>query len=265
MFCSRPSCRAEIASFHCADSGTEAVIVAFRKHTLLPLDDGLYALQATIPRLTRSSLHRCLERHGISRLPKWKAVSPAGKSLNTTRSAISMSAWPKRELLRKSLYLFVVIDRTSKFTFAELVQRADMRAAAFLEALVAAVPYRIHAVLTDNGLQFADVPRNRKGPTARWRGILRQGLSALWHRTSLDQTQSPLDQRTGRTHESNHQRSHCPALPLHSHNQLQHTSPDFLAAYNFAKLLKTLGSLTSEPTHIRVPSNLRRQGDSMGF
>ena len=47
----------------------EAIIVAFRKHTLLPLGDCLYALQATIPHLTRSSLHRCLQRHGISRLP----------------------------------------------------------------------------------------------------------------------------------------------------------------------------------------------------
>ena len=36
----------------------EAVIVAFRRHTLLPLDDCLYALQPTIPRLTRSALHR---------------------------------------------------------------------------------------------------------------------------------------------------------------------------------------------------------------
>ena len=48
----------------------EAVIVAFRRHTLLPLDDCLYALQPTIPHLTRSSLHRCLQRHGISRLPQ---------------------------------------------------------------------------------------------------------------------------------------------------------------------------------------------------
>ncbi|GFZ90105.1 hypothetical protein GCM10011497_19500 [Elstera cyanobacteriorum] len=48
----------------------EAIIVAFRQHTLLPLDDFLYALQATIPHLTRSSLHRCLQRHGISRLPE---------------------------------------------------------------------------------------------------------------------------------------------------------------------------------------------------
>ena len=48
----------------------EAIIVAFRRHTLLPLDDCLHALQATIPHLTRSSLHRCLQRHGISQLPK---------------------------------------------------------------------------------------------------------------------------------------------------------------------------------------------------
>src|ERR1700680_558945 len=47
----------------------EATVIAFRRHTLLPLDDCLYALQPTIPHLTRSSLHRCLQRHGISRLP----------------------------------------------------------------------------------------------------------------------------------------------------------------------------------------------------
>src|ERR1700744_4187595 len=40
----------------------EAIIVAFRKHTLLPLDDCLYALQVTIPQLTRSALHRCCAR-----------------------------------------------------------------------------------------------------------------------------------------------------------------------------------------------------------
>ena len=43
----------------------EAIVVAFRRHTLLPLDDCLYALQPTVPHLTRSTLHRCLQRHGI--------------------------------------------------------------------------------------------------------------------------------------------------------------------------------------------------------
>ena len=59
--------------------GQGAVIVAFRRHTLLPLDDCLYALQPTIPHLTRSSLHRCLQRHGISRLPDVEGDKPAKK------------------------------------------------------------------------------------------------------------------------------------------------------------------------------------------
>jgi hypothetical protein len=58
----------------------EAIIVAFRRHTLLPLDDCLYALQATIPHLTRSSLHRCLQRHGIGRLPQVEGDKPAKKA-----------------------------------------------------------------------------------------------------------------------------------------------------------------------------------------
>src|SRR3982751_3230456 len=43
----------------------EAIIVAFRRHILLPLDDCLYAFQPTIPHLTRSSLRHRLQRHGI--------------------------------------------------------------------------------------------------------------------------------------------------------------------------------------------------------
>ena len=45
----------------------EALSVAFRRHTLLPLDDCLNALHATRPHLTRSARHRCLPRHGMSR------------------------------------------------------------------------------------------------------------------------------------------------------------------------------------------------------
>ena len=47
----------------------EAIAVAFRQHTLLPLDDCLYVLQETIPHLARSALHRYFQRHGVSRLP----------------------------------------------------------------------------------------------------------------------------------------------------------------------------------------------------
>ena len=48
----------------------EAMIVTFRKATQLPLDDCLDALINTLPHLTRSNLYRCLQRHGLSRIPK---------------------------------------------------------------------------------------------------------------------------------------------------------------------------------------------------
>jgi hypothetical protein len=51
-----------------------SAIVAFRRHTLLPLDDCLYALQATLPQLARSALHRCLQRHGIPACPRSRAI-----------------------------------------------------------------------------------------------------------------------------------------------------------------------------------------------
>ncbi len=73
----------------------EAIVVAFRKHTRLPLDDCLYALQATIPQLTRSSLHRCLERHGISRLHEVDGDTPRRKKSTPIRLASSTSTWPR--------------------------------------------------------------------------------------------------------------------------------------------------------------------------
>src|ERR1700710_1527060 len=80
----------------------EAVIVAFRRHTLLPLDDCLYALQPTIPHLTRSSLHRCLQRHGISRLLDVEGSNLRRRSSRLIRSAISISTSPRSRLPRAS-------------------------------------------------------------------------------------------------------------------------------------------------------------------
>jgi transposase InsO family protein len=133
----------------------EAIALAFRKHTLLPLDDCLYALQATIPHLTRSSLHRCYQRHGISRLPDVegdKGVKKKFKAYPIGYFHIDIAEVRTEE---GKLHLFVAIDRTSKFAFAQLHQKATRAVAAnFLRDLIAAVPYKIHTVLTDNGLHF---------------------------------------------------------------------------------------------------------------
>jgi hypothetical protein len=54
----------------------EAIIVASGGTRFWPLDDCLYALQPTLPHLTRSSLHRCPQRHGIARLPDTAGDKP---------------------------------------------------------------------------------------------------------------------------------------------------------------------------------------------
>ena len=147
----------------------EAIIVAFRKHTLLPLDDCLYALQATIPHLTRSSLHRCLQRHGISRLPDVEGDKPAKKKFKSYPIGFFHIDIAEVQTAEGKLYLYVAIDRTSKFAFAQLVEKANrVTASAFLLALIEAVPYKIHTVLTDNGIQFRLPPRYAEGPTARF-------------------------------------------------------------------------------------------------
>jgi IS30 family transposase len=133
----------------------EAIVVAFRRHTLLPLDDCLYGLQPAIPHLTRSSLHRCLQRHGISRLPEVDGDRPAKKRVAAYPIGYFHIDLAEVQTGQGKLRLFVAIDRTSKFALARLVESAGtMEAARFLRDLIEAVPYRVHTVLTDNGVQF---------------------------------------------------------------------------------------------------------------
>ena len=139
----------------------EAIVIAFRRHTLLPLDDCLYALQPTIPNLTRSSLHRCLQRHGISRLPQVEGDKPDKRKFKSYPIGYFHLDIAEVHTEEGRLYLLVAIDRTSKFAYVELHEKATTRIAAdFLRALLKAVPYKVHTILTDNGTHFT-TPGNK--------------------------------------------------------------------------------------------------------
>ena len=88
-------------------------MVAFRKQTLLSLDDCLYALQETIPHLTRSSLHRCLQRHGISHLPEIAADKPAKQPFKRYPIGYFHIDIAEVRTEEGKLHLFVAVDRTS--------------------------------------------------------------------------------------------------------------------------------------------------------
>lgn len=224
----------------------EAMCVVFRKHTLLPLDDCLYALQATIPHLTRSSLHRLFQRHDISRLPDLKAeAEPKKKFKNYPIGYFHIDIAEVRTEEGK-LHMFVAIDRTSKFAFARLEETANRKTAtAFLEALIEAVPYTIHTVLTDNGVQFCYQPSRRNGPTARYMTHmfdLRCRQNGIEHRLTKPNhpwTNGQVERMNRTLKEATVKRYH-----YGSREQLRVHLQAFLDAYNFAKRLKTLKGLT---------------------
>jgi len=98
-----------------------AIAVAFRKHPLLPLDDGLYALQAAIPPLARPALHRCFPRHGSRRLPLNEAgQSPPKKKFKDYPIGYLPVDFAEVQTEEGRQYLLGAIDRTSKAAFAEL-------------------------------------------------------------------------------------------------------------------------------------------------
>ncbi len=90
----------------------EAIIVAFRRHTLLPLYDCIYALQPSVPHLTGSELHRCLQRQGISRLPDVEGDKPKRQKFKRYPIGIFHIDIAEVQTAEGKLYLFVGIDRS---------------------------------------------------------------------------------------------------------------------------------------------------------
>ena len=219
----------------------EALVIAFRKHTLLPLDDCLYALQATIPHLTRSSLHRCLKRHGISRLPEIEGDKPAKKKFKAYPIGYFHIDIAEVQTEEGKLYLFVAIDRTSKFVHAELHTRmTKMIAAEFLERLITIVPYKIHTILTDNGIQFTNRQQDRYASLHIFDRVCTKHL--IDHRlTKVNHpwTNGQVERMNRTLKEATVKRYY-----YQTHQELKEHLKTFIDAYNFAKRLKTLKGLT---------------------
>ena len=233
----------------------EAIIVAFRKHTLLPLDDCLYALQPTLPHLTRSSLHRCLQRHDISRLPDVDGDKPAKKKFKSYPIGYFHIDIAEVRTAEGKLHMFVAIDRTSKLAFVELHEKAPTQvAASFLNRLIEAVPYRIHTVLTDNGIQFT-TPGAGGSAVPLIKEAMARGETFRAHAFEYACAKTNIDHRTtkpkhpwtnGQVERMNRTIKDATVKRFHydDHDQLRRHLDEFIAAYNFSRRLKTLKGLT---------------------
>lgn len=153
------------------------------------------------------------------------------------RRAIQNSQESPRTLAKR-YGIYVAVDRTSKFAFVQLVRKTGRTSASvFREALIATVPYKIHTVLTDNGIQLTFPPRYADGPTAKCvthmfdmccqQNGVEHPLTTIKHPSTNGQVE-----RMTTIKEATVQRYH-----YDRHDQLEAHLADFINAYNYARLV----------------------------
>lgn len=227
----------------------EAIIVSFRKHTQLGLDDCLYSLLETIPNLTRSSLHRCFQRHGISKLPhleKPKKKTNQFKKYEPGYVHIDISQVYTEE---GKLYLFVGIDRTTKYCYAKLYKdQTSKTSTKFLEELIEKMPYKMDKILTDNGKQFVYKSSTYTKINNNNNNNNLSSFTKMCNKNKIEhrQTLAYHPWTNGQVERINRtiKEATVKKYYYYNHEKLQNHLNIFLNTYNYAKPLKTLKGLT---------------------
>jgi hypothetical protein len=224
----------------------ENMAVSFRRHAMLPLDDCLYALQISVPHLTRSSLHRCFQRHGISRIPKIEIGTDGLRDPRPDRIGSFLISLTELRTAEGRQYLYAATDRISKFTFAQMVSQPSSKSAlTFLDALIAVVPYRIHLVLTSNRVQSTFPIRHLETPTGHFE-------TQLFGRrcTKLDIVHQVYTTDSGWSGNNDEQQKseNTSENPKHFSHESSRELDDyvsyFLRTFNYKRKLKSLRGLT---------------------
>lgn len=216
----------------------EEVIVKMRQLTLLPLDDLFIALRDSIPNITRSNLHRCLKRYGLSRLPKQEQLSTEKKQFQKYEIGYFHIDTAEVKTAEGKAYLFVAVDRTSKFVVARLYKDKTRKTSeAFLLLVIDTVPYTIHTILTDNGIEYTDVITHSK-PTGLHPFDRVCVQYCIEHR--LTKVKHPWT--NGQVERMNRTLKEATVKNYHyqTFDQLRHHLQTFVSAYNCAKHLKSL-------------------------
>lgn len=135
----------------------EAIIEGLRRNVGLSLDDIVEVMHRCVnDSLSRSAIYRCLKRLGISGRPRADRVA-CGQFEDRGFGYVHIDLKHLRRLNRQPSYVFVAIERTTRFVYVEVVLRRDSKTiAGCLERFIEAFGYPVHTILTDNGSEFTD-------------------------------------------------------------------------------------------------------------
>jgi hypothetical protein len=159
----------------------EVIIAAYRRRTRLSLEDCLDQLRRLFPKLTRSSLYRCLRRYGLSKIGATADAPPIsdeilsgpfrfditldlipltdgavdddvplGKGEVDEKGHLAMFYEDDEFLVRRSYVVFMAIEETTKQVYADVFDYANAAAAAqFMLDLVERTPQKVISVTTE--------------------------------------------------------------------------------------------------------------------
>jgi len=137
----------------------ERIAVELRKLLKLGLDDLLVVVREFLnPAVSRAGLGRCLARHGVGKLRDLEQTAPSPRSKPFKDYApgfihVDVKYLPQMPDETARRYLFVAIDRATRWVFVQIKPHKTAAAArAFLAALAKAAPFRLQTLLTDNVL-----------------------------------------------------------------------------------------------------------------
>jgi IS30 family transposase len=135
----------------------ETLVCELRTSLQLPLDDIVEVMRRCVNgKLSRSAIHRCLQRHGISQRKKPDKPS-VGVFEQATVGFIHFDLKHLPALERHKSYAFVAIDRATRYVYVEILQKRDAKTSVgFLTRFLTHFPYPVHTILTDNGAEFTD-------------------------------------------------------------------------------------------------------------
>jgi hypothetical protein len=140
---------------------TEVIILAYRWRTRLALDDAHFRLKRLMPKLSRSTLYRCLKRRGLSRVGPTASCPPLTTAalkgpFRFEITANEVALYDPGDVIGLGFEVFLAIEEITKDVYAEVSAATPENAAAFLVNLVAQFPEKIIAVATDIHPAFTD-------------------------------------------------------------------------------------------------------------
>jgi len=215
----------------------ETIVIHFRINSMLPLDDCLYVLQADLPHLTRSTLHRCFSRHGLNKLPieRFNRDTVSAESQLAPGNLLFQTQFIG--VAGRLVWMLSTTDLQCRWSHGGVFEKGDPDAARkYLDAMSSAYPYPITTLTVPmcGDVQDLDPGLAEINAAAKKHGFrcIERPADYPWQAEQIERVRERLHRQRERGH-------------IHPDIQAVKDHVDrFSAIANFQRKLKTLGGRT---------------------